>query len=89
MHTYRFGGHYVGDAEVYRDASEVSDRKRLDPVKRWEAALISEGWATADEITRVWQNAEVEVEAAQRFAEQSADPDPSTALDDVFTEAGP
>jgi len=89
MHTYRFGGHYVGDAEVYRDASEVSDRKRLDPVSRWEAALISEGWATADEITRVWQNAEVEVETAQRFAEQSADPDPSTALDDVFTEAEP
>ena len=88
MHTYRFGGHYVGDAEIYRDASEVSDRKQLDPLRRWEAALSSRGWITKDEIAAVWQDAELGVKAAQRFSEESPDPDPSTALDDVFTEAG-
>ncbi len=87
MQTYRFGGHYVGDAEVYRDSAEVNDRKRLDPVGRWEAGLVSEGWATEEEISAVWQTAAAEVEDAQLFAEQSPDPDPGTALDDVFTEA--
>ncbi len=83
--TYRFGGHYVGDAEVYRDRDEVAARRAGDPIPRWEAALEGEGWLDDAARTAVWGDAEREVEDAVAFARRSADPDPDSALDLVFT----
>lgn len=86
--TYRFGGHYVGDAEVYRDRADVESRKEADPIERWEAELLDVGVLTEDDRSRLWEAARSEVAAAEKFAEESPDPDPVTALDDVFTGAG-
>lgn len=86
--TYRFGGHYVGDAEVYRDRADVESRKEADPIGRWEAELLDVGVLTEDDRSRLWEAARSEVAAAEKFAEESPDPDPVTALDDVFTGAG-
>ena len=85
METYRLGGHYVGDAEVYRDASEV-DRQRLnDPINRWERTLAYEGLITPDERAGVWEQVGEQVAEAVRFAEESPLPSGQTALDAVFT----
>lgn len=83
--TYRFGGHYVGDAEVYRDRSEVAARRAADPIPRWETALDAEGWLDAAARTAVWRAAEEEVDAAIAVARAGPDPDPASALDFVFT----
>ncbi len=89
METYRLGGHYVGDAEVYRDASEVDEHRRRDPIRRWEAALAERGWLDDDERAGVWEGAtEVIIDAEQR-AEAADPPDPATALEDVFTPQRP
>ena len=89
MVTYRLGGHYVGDAEVYRDASEVDEHRRRDPIRRWEAALAERGWLDDDERAGVWEGAtEVVIDAEQR-AEAADPPDPATALEDVFTPQRP
>ena len=89
METYRFGGHYVGDAEVYRDSAEVEDRRRSDPILRWEQVLTA-GELMPDGLrARTWEEAEQEVASAVRFAEESPYPDGSTALENVFTEADP
>ena len=85
MNTYRFGGHYVGDAEVYRDSEEVEERRTHDPLPRWEAALSEAGWLSDGERDRVWQQAVEAVAEAEQFAEDSPYPEPLTALDAVFT----
>ena len=85
METYRLGGHYVGDAEVYRDASEVDDHRRRDPIRRWEAALAERGWLDDDERAAVWEHAADVVSDAEEWAEAGDPPEPGTALDDVFT----
>ena len=85
METYRFGGHYVGDAEVYRASAEVEDRRRADPILRWERTLTEEELMTAGLAEAVWAEAEEEVSAAVRFAEESPYPDGGTALENVFT----
>ncbi|MCY3652058.1 MAG: thiamine pyrophosphate-dependent dehydrogenase E1 component subunit alpha [bacterium] len=85
METYRFGGHYVGDAEVYREASEVEDRRQSDPIRTWERALSDHGIMTEVGLKTIWKEAEAETEAAVRYAENSPDPEVSTALDFVFT----
>ena len=85
METYRLGGHYVGDAEVYRDSSEVDEHRRGDPILRWEAALAERGWLDDDERTAVWERAAAAVADAEQAAEAADPPEPDTALQDVFT----
>jgi pyruvate dehydrogenase E1 component alpha subunit len=83
--TYRHGGHYVGDQQPYRTVDEVDAWKAGDPILRLEAALFDAGWIDAEGVDHVWQAAREEVEAAERFAESSPDPDPATAMHYVYT----
>ncbi len=86
METYRFGGHYVGDAEVYRASAEVEARRQADPILRWERTLTDEALMTAGLGEAVWAEAADEVSAAVRFAEESPHPEGGTALENVFTQ---
>ena len=85
--TYRHSGHYVGDAEVYRDAAEVEQWKAADPITRLEAALVKAGWLDAPRIEAVWDAARAETAAAEDFAEASPDPPADTALHYVYSPA--
>ncbi len=85
MVTYRLGGHYVGDAEVYRDASEVEENRGRDPIQRWEETLADRGWLDSDDRAAVYQEAAAAVRDAEERAESGSLPDPESALDDVFT----
>lgn len=83
--TYRFGGHYVGDAEVYREEDEVGARRAHDPIPRWEAVLAGAGVLDEQAGTETWERAAADVASAEAFAEESPWPDPTTALDWVFS----
>jgi len=85
MVTYRFGGHYVGDAEVYREADEVESKRADDPIGRWEEALAAAGWLDEARRDGTWEEARGEVAAAEEFAAESNYPDPSSAMDGVFS----
>ena len=85
MVTYRLGGHYVGDAEVYRDASEVEEYRGRDPIQRWEETLAERGWLDSESRAAVYQEAAAAVRDAEERAESGSLPDPESALDDVFT----
>jgi len=87
MVTYRLGGHYVGDAEVYRDAEEVEEHRRRDPIQRWEEVLASRRWLDPEYRASVWDEAAATVRDAEERAEAGSFPDPESALDDVFTPA--
>ncbi len=79
-HTYRFGGHFVGDAEEYRSPDEVAQWRERDPIPRLEAVLLGGGELDERGRSRVWEEARAEVAEAERFAEESPDPDPEEAL---------
>ena len=83
--TYRHGGHYVGDPESYRDATEVDEWRRADPIERLERAMVDGDVADAAALAVAWAAATAEVDEAIAFAEASPAPDPSTALDFVYT----
>ena len=85
METYRLGGHYVGDAEVYRKAAEVDRHRLKDPLDRWERTLVGEMWITEEQRAGLWEQARSEVSDAVRFAEESPLPGGETALEAVFT----
>jgi pyruvate dehydrogenase E1 component alpha subunit len=87
--TYRFQGHSVGDAEVYRTREEVAARKRLDPIPRYEAWLIEQGVLDETQRAAVWSQVAAEVEESVEYALASPEPDPATATQELFSDRRP
>jgi pyruvate dehydrogenase E1 component alpha subunit len=82
--TYRFRGHSMGDPQRYRTREEVEEAKARDPVARWRRTLQEDDLASEDELRKIEDEVEAEVEDAVRFAENSPAPDPSELCNDVL-----
>jgi 2-oxoisovalerate dehydrogenase E1 component len=81
--TLRVRGHYEGDQQSYR-ATETPDDALADPVPRTRARLAELG-VRADELDLIEDEIARTVAAAEKFAADSAEPDPATVLDFVFS----
>ncbi|GAA3204339.1 dehydrogenase E1 component subunit alpha/beta [Actinocorallia longicatena] len=73
--TYRWHGHYEGDPERYRDAAEVAENKRRDPLLLLRLRLSDQG--AADRI-----DAEIETEIAAGI--EAARNAPAPAAESLF-----
>jgi TPP-dependent pyruvate/acetoin dehydrogenase alpha subunit len=82
--TYRYMGHYVGDAMVYMPREEVETWQQRDPVRTYRARLVSEGVVSEAEAARIEQDAQAEAEAALAFARNSPLPEPEALLTQVY-----
>lgn len=83
--AYRFEGHYAGEPEVYRDRAEVEEvRRKNDPIRRFRDYLVQEEIASQGELDGIDSEVKDEIEAAVRFAKESREPDPRTAMDYIF-----
>jgi pyruvate dehydrogenase E1 component alpha subunit len=81
--TERLTGHYVGDAQVYRDKEELRElRETRDPVHnlRERLELSDEEWEPLDAEARQV------VEEAVTFAKAGTDPKPEAALLNIYAE---
>jgi pyruvate dehydrogenase E1 component alpha subunit len=81
--TERLTGHYIGDAQIYRDKEELKRlRQTRDPITllRERLELSDEEWARLDaEAHRV-------VDASVEFAKAGTDPRPEDALKNIYVE---
>ena len=84
MVTYRWRGHFEGDPMKYRTREEVKEWQKKDPIPRFEKVLLNRGLITQEEITRIKKEADDEVVQAQKFVDQSPDPDPRYMLSKVY-----
>lgn len=84
IETYRYYGHFQGDAEAYRPKGEVEQLKEKDPIPRFRNQLIDEGYMTEDEASAIEARVKAEVDAAYTFARESEYPEPEEALEKVF-----
>ena len=82
--AYRFEGHYAGEPEVYRERSEVAKYRQYDPIPRFRHYLTENEKATSDELTAIETTIKQELVEAVRFAIESPEPDPATALDYIY-----
>jgi acetoin:2,6-dichlorophenolindophenol oxidoreductase subunit alpha len=81
--TERLTGHYIGDAQVYRDKEELRKlRETRDPIQnpRERLAVSQEEW------TRLDAEAQGVVGASVEFAKAGTDPSPGDALKYVYAE---
>ncbi|SHE44087.1 pyruvate dehydrogenase E1 component alpha subunit [Desulfacinum infernum DSM 9756] len=82
--TYRWRGHFEGDACTYRDEAEVQSWMAKDPIKRLREKLLEQGILTEDKDREIRDAIARELEAAVAFAEESPLPAPEEVLEDVY-----
>ncbi len=83
--TFRVGGHWIADPEVYRTKEEAEEWKKRDPILLFEKKLMERGDLNEGDRERIHLAAEEEVTSALKQAE--ADPLPGEELlgaDDIF-----
>lgn len=85
--TYRFSGHHTGDPDTYRPKAEKDEWIRKDPIKKLREVLMTEGFASEEELNRIEETARREIGESVGFSEAQPYPANEEALRDVFFEA--
>jgi len=89
--TYRYYGHFEGDAVSYRTKEEEEFHRGQDCIRRFRETVLELSLLTQDQLDAIDRQTTAAVEEAVRFAQDSPDPDPAEVLTDVyvdFPEAG-
>jgi pyruvate dehydrogenase E1 component alpha subunit len=82
--TYRYFGHYEGDAMKYRAREEEQAYRDRDPITGFKRRVLTEGLLTAADCETIEKKAVVTVEIAVQAAEQAPLPSPEECLTDVY-----
>jgi len=85
---YRYRGHSMADAELYRTKDEVERWRSLDPIARLSRRLLQDGTVTQADIDRMQADADAMAEDAARFAEESPPPPIESLHRHVYKEPG-
>jgi TPP-dependent pyruvate/acetoin dehydrogenase alpha subunit len=87
--TYRYYDHFgIFEISPYakyeRTKEEVDKWKKKDAIKKFRIELTSRGILTSDKVREIEETVKAEIENAVIYAEESADPAPKDALEDLF-----
>jgi pyruvate dehydrogenase E1 component alpha subunit len=82
--TYRWRGHFEGDACTYRCTEELNEWMAKDPIPRFEEKLVESGLCTSEELDGIKAAVKKELDEALEFAQTSPLPELSALLDDVY-----
>ena len=82
--TYRWKGHWIGDPETYRTRDEVEKWQEKCPIKRLACSLVENRMLTRGQLEQIDAAVAAEMEEAEKFAEESPEPDPSRVMENVF-----
>lgn len=85
--SFRWRGHSVVDPDRYRDPEEVSQGRAQDPIARFARQLIEAGIATENDLRGLNDQAQREVDAAVKFAEDSPFPSVQGLYDYMYAPA--
>jgi acetoin:2,6-dichlorophenolindophenol oxidoreductase subunit alpha len=86
--TLRWHGHYIGDPQKYRSKEDVEKVSQFDPFPRFTSMLLQEKVISADEIKKMEEKINAELDEAERFALESPLPKPEDALKHIYHEKG-
>ena len=85
--TFRFNGHLIGDMGEYIPKAEYQAALAADPYPKYRRWLIDNGHSTEAAIGELEAEVRSDVDAAVKFAFDSALTDPSEINRDVFADA--
>src|SRR3954471_13394089 len=82
--TYRFRGHSMADPEEYRTKEQVEEWRRRDPINTFADRLVRSGALPADGLAQIDRAVGERIDAAVRFADESAFPPPEALYDHIY-----
>jgi pyruvate dehydrogenase E1 component alpha subunit len=82
--TMRMLGHAIHDGAEYVPPELLAEWQTKDPIARFTERLLARGIAAEEALAEIRQRAEVEIEDAIKYAEDSPQPDPNCIADDVY-----
>ncbi len=74
MKTYRYTGHSVSDAGLYRTKEEVDAYKQKDPIQKVSRELMESKLITEDDFKAMNKKIKATIQEALEFAEESPEP---------------
>lgn len=84
--TYRYKGHSISDPQKYRTKEEVDEYKAKDPIAMVRQAILSNKFATENDLDAIDKRVNDIVDASVKFAEESPWPDDNEVLKDVYVD---
>jgi pyruvate dehydrogenase E1 component alpha subunit/2-oxoisovalerate dehydrogenase E1 component alpha subunit len=82
--TYRRRGHAQHDDQRYQPREEIAQWEANDPVDRYVARIVGEGWVEPAELEAIDERVAGELDAAVTECEHEPLPDPASALTEVL-----
>jgi acetoin:2,6-dichlorophenolindophenol oxidoreductase subunit alpha len=82
--TYRYLGHSKSDANLYRTREEIATWRKQDPIQRFATVLEGEGVLEENEWKKLDDEVKERIEEAFASASREPDPEPASALEDVY-----
>ncbi len=84
--TYRYKGHSMSDPGKYRSKEEVEEYKQRDSIESVRETILKNGFATEEDLAKIEERINAQVEESVEFAENSPYPDPSEAFKDIYVQ---
>lgn len=84
--TYRYRGHSVSDPAKYRTTEELDSYKGKDPIEQLKHYLLEHKLLSSHELEAIDQAILQEIDAAEKFAEESAFPPASELFTDNYVQ---
>jgi acetoin:2,6-dichlorophenolindophenol oxidoreductase subunit alpha len=82
--TYRYYGHFEGDALKYRTREEEQGYHTRDVLESFKRKVTADGVLESAELEAIEKKAQAEIDEAVAFAEASPHPNPAECLEDVY-----
>lgn len=80
----RWYGHFVGDAQKYRPEQDISAAREHDCIKNFERNLLENKIIRKQDVKKIEEEIQKDVEEAVEFARQSPLPDASELMEDLY-----
>ncbi len=84
LKTYRYRGHSMSDAQLYRTKDEVSEYMKIDPITQILDVIKEKKYATQKEIDTIDKRVKDRVAECEKFAEESPFPEKNVMYDVVY-----
>jgi len=84
LKTYRYRGHSMSDAQLYRTKDEVGEYMKIDPITQILDIIKEKKYATQKEIDTIDKRVKDRVAECEKFAEESPFPEKNVMYDVVY-----
>jgi pyruvate dehydrogenase E1 component alpha subunit len=86
IRTYRYKGHSMSDAQLYRSKNEVAEYQKVDPISIVKKVIEKKKWSTPDDLESINKRVKSLVAECVKYGEDSPFPESKELWQDVYVQ---